>query len=96
MSDYYDKQGKPLELLEWAKRLEDMEYKRVAVDEIDNRRVSTDWLGLSHQLGEGPPLIFETMIFGTDEEYCARYSTEAQAIAGHAEVVRKLRAGEKL
>ena len=52
-------------------------------------RVSTVWLGIDHQFGNGPPLIFETMTFrGThalgDQE---RYSTEAQAIEGHRRMV---------
>jgi hypothetical protein len=59
--------------------------------------VSTVYLGMNHQWGDGPPLIFETMVFGGDEgEPCWRYSTEEQARAGHDRVVAALRAGEDL
>lgn len=53
-------------------------------------RISTVWLGMDHQFGAGPPLIFETMIFTDDENldtWCDRYATEAEAAAGHRRVV---------
>lgn len=44
--------------------LVDLDYKRVAFDKLDNGLdISTVWLGLDHQYGSGPPIIFETMIF---------------------------------
>ena len=59
----------------------------------DGRFVSTVWLGLNHQYGDGPPLIFETMVFGGDGDSreCERYSTEAEALAGHKAMVARLR-----
>ena len=54
--------------------------------EVAGYQVSTVWLGLDHNLwGEGPPLIFETMIFGTGPlaDSCWRYPTRAAALAGH-------------
>lgn len=54
--------------------------------------VSTVFLGLDHNWGDGPPLLFETMIFGgplSDSEW--RYSTWAQAEKGHAKAVRAAR-----
>lgn len=63
MSEYYDRQGNPLTLLEWGAMLErrEREYKVVAQDTINGRWfVSTVWLGYNHQYGDGPPLIFET------------------------------------
>jgi len=55
--------------------------------------VSTVFLGLDHNWGDGPPLIFETMVFGdtTHDQYQRRYSTESQALDGHAETVALLR-----
>ena len=57
------------------------------------RRVSTVWLGLDHSFGrEGPPLIFETMLFERDswsEEDVARHSTLEEAEAGHRRMVAK-------
>jgi hypothetical protein len=51
--------------------------------------VSTVFLGIDHQYGGGPPLLFETMAFGLpdDDEICERYSTEQQAREGHTAVV---------
>lgn len=52
-------------------------------------RVSTVWLGIDHSFTpDGPPLIFETMVFGGPMDmYTRRYSTQAQALAGHDETV---------
>jgi hypothetical protein len=60
--------------------------------------VSTVFLGLDHSFGGGPPVLFETMVFGMPDgsEYQDRYHTWQEAEAGHREVVRKLRNGEKL
>lgn len=51
------------------------------------------FLGLDHSFDDGPPLIFETMVFPSESDYadldCERYSTPAQAVAGHAAMVKK-------
>jgi hypothetical protein len=91
---YYDRQGNPIDgALEWAKRMKD--EKRVAETTLaDGTWVSTVWLGLDHSWGGGPPLIFETMVRlpdGTWDE-CERYSTEAEALAGHGAMVERWRA----
>lgn len=81
---FYDRDGLPLDLMVWARKFEDWEYKRVAFDEADGVEVSTVWLGLDHNWGDGRPLIFETMVFGgphNEEQW--QYSTEAEALAGH-------------
>lgn len=65
--------------------------KTVAYDKLDNETVvSTVYLAIDHSWGDGPPLIFETMVFGGkyDREQ-ERYSTEAEALAGHARWVEK-------
>ena len=57
--------------------------------------ISTVFLGIDHQWGKGPPLLFETMVFerskNTDLDM-KRYSTWDEAEAGHAALVRKWRA----
>jgi hypothetical protein len=76
-------------------------YKRIGEDYVGDYCVSTVHLGLNHQFGEGPPLIFETMVFGADgneitsfmDLYCDRYSTEAEARAGHERVVAAVKDG---
>ena len=102
---YYDRQGRLIggveATLEWGKRFEKATERRVAEDSVDNSKgefwVSTVWLGLDHNWGfEGPPLIFETMVFSKDEAdglYMERYATEEQAVEGHKEIVEWVRAG---
>jgi hypothetical protein len=95
--DYYDRQGNPLTTMEWARMVEkraDMTYKRVATTTLpDGKWVSTVWVGYNQQYGEGPPLIFETMVFRSEDDLsefdCDRYSTEAEAVEGHARMVAK-------
>lgn len=83
MSNYYNYDGTPLTLKEWAKKFETDE-RHIGDDFIDNIHISTVWLGLDHSFGMGEPLIFETMIFGGiyDQEQW-RYSTQTQAEIGH-------------
>jgi hypothetical protein len=62
--------------------------RQVCVDIIDGVRVSTVFLGLDHRWSEGPPLLFETMIFGGEhDQYQNRYSTWAEAVEGHAKAL---------
>ena len=64
-------------------------WRRVAFDNPrDGVRVSTVFLMIDHQFGGGPPLLYETMIFGGahDQEQW-RYSTRDAALAGHARAV---------
>ena len=91
MSDKYTLDGKkPIEcedLLTWAKWF-GTANRRVAQDERDGVRVSTVFLGLDHRFGgNGPPILFETMIFGGPHDQDQdRYSTWEEAEAGHAEM----------
>ena len=93
MSRYYDRQGNPVDTYAMAALFEDGDGRRVDKTAVsDGLEVSTVHLVIDHSWGEGPPLIFETMIFGGDhEQECWRYSTEEQAQAGHDAVVAWLR-----
>lgn len=91
---WYDKEGNPIEDLSLVEsKLCDYKYKVVAQTTLpDGKWVSTVWLGLDHTFsGEGPPLIFETMVFPSkgdfSETYCERYSTLEEARAGHERIV---------
>lgn len=55
--------------------------------------VSTVFLGLDHRhFGDGPPLVFETLIFGGPlEGEMWRYSSWDDAEVGHKAAVRKVR-----
>jgi hypothetical protein len=64
----------------------------VAQENIGDVRVSTVFLGMDHSFGEGPPLIFETMIFGGEhDEFQDRCSTYAEAEEMHARACRMVR-----
>lgn len=96
MMDRYDRQGNPIaDLMDWARLSEQDNYKRVAQVQIGDYWVSTVWLGLDHSFGDGPPLIFETMVFDRSDNdesdvWCERYSTESEALEGHDSVVKRL------
>jgi hypothetical protein len=101
-----DDAGNPVathDVLEWGRWYEKKPNRIIASTEIDGLRVSTVFLGIDHNLFDGgPPLLFETMIFGAPVEttllgrtrtmspaldYQERYSTRDQAIAGHTRAV---------
>lgn len=75
----------------------DDDYRRVEKTTIEEEtgetiEVSTVLLMIDHNfLGEGPPIIFETMVFGGEmDEACWRYSTEEAARDGHETIVEAL------
>lgn len=77
------------DVMVWAREFERGDKRRVDETRLPGGvRVSTVFLGLDHAWDAGPPLIFETMIFGgKHDEYQERYSTWKQAVAGHAKAV---------
>lgn len=72
--------------LRWAAWFENPDHRRIADTALfGNVRVSTVFLGMDHNFFfEGPPVLFETMIFGgpLDREIW-RYATIEQATLGH-------------
>ena len=93
---FFDKEGNPCSVEFWNEHFQDFEYKRIAKDEYGTVGiVSTVWLGMNHAWGDGPPLIFETMVFGVPkwEDYQDRYSTLAEAQEGHKRVVAAIYSG---
>lgn len=90
MVGFYNWDGKPISMWEWVALFE--RPRHVADTHLDEVRVSTVWLGSDHNFSStGPPLIFETMVFGgpLDEEQ-VRYATLEQARAGHDFMVMRL------
>ena len=58
--------------------------RRIAVDYRDGVRVSTVFLAINHRFAPGPPILWETMIFGGDHAgYQERYTSAAAARDGH-------------
>jgi hypothetical protein len=92
---YYRRNGTPYEgpnvIFKWGKDFKNPKYQIVKQSKLENGLfVSTVWLGIDHSFTEiGPPIIFETMIFGKDVLDCMRYSTEEQALKGHEQLCRK-------
>lgn len=59
--------------------------RRVAISTIGEWNLSTVFEGLNHNWGDGPPLLWESLVFGPPPfgGWRQRYSTRAQAEAGH-------------
>lgn len=91
MSKYFfDRQGNNISLEEFDDVMS--QDRRVAETTLkDGLWVSTVFLSVDHNYGNGIPLIFETLVFkekdtGAKVLDTRRYSTEAEALAGHDEV----------
>jgi hypothetical protein len=90
--------------IEWAMWFEDITNRLINYTQITSQiEVSTVFLGLDHRFhGQGPPILFETMIFAAGlpdlDQYQCRYSSYDDAQAGHAAAVRMARAaiGQKI
>jgi len=88
--NYILKDGKPIavdDVLEWALWFETAE-RVVAKDDIGGAHISTIFLGIDYNFDSGPPVLWETMIFGGEhDEYQERYTSEKDARAGHKRAV---------
>ena len=97
MTDKFILDGKtPVEshdLLAWGQWMQDAD-RVVAKIFIGDVNVSTIFLGLDHSFSDGPPLLFETMIFGGEhDQYQDRFATWEEAEAGHAKAVARVHDG---
>lgn len=82
------------DLLTWARWFETAE-RHVGDTTIGSVRVSTVFMGLDHRFGDGPPLLFETMIFSDgDGEESWRCSTWLEAEAQHAAAVKRVQSSQ--
>ena len=90
---YYRVDGSEMTMKEWATGRADGDWERAQRQTtIGDVEISTVWLGMDHSHGDGPPLIFETMVFGGGlDQQQWRYSTLEAAHAGHDEAVQKVR-----
>jgi hypothetical protein len=63
----------------------------------DGTRISTVFLGMDHNfILSGPPVLFETMIFGGEHDgYQERYRTWDEAEAGHRVAVELVKNSEQ-
>ncbi len=89
---YFNRAGQPVD--QATPEMWSEEARRVDLTEVGDYRISTVHLVVNHQFGDGPPLLFETMVFcgeSMQDQFAARYSTEAQAQEGHDNIVGMIR-----
>ena len=74
---------------EWGVFFNDMEQRRIAHTKVSPKvSVSTVFLGLDHSFSGGPPLLFESLVFGGKHDGdMLRYASYADAVKGHNELV---------
>lgn len=99
MSDNYisDKDGnvtKVDDIIEWAKQF-DNDQKKVTFTEFEGShiQVSTVFLGLDHSWDRGPPILWETMVFGLPisvDEIQIRYISLENSWIGHENIVKRI------
>jgi len=59
----------------------------------DRVGVSTVFLGLDHQWGDGPPILWESLVSGTSlDGQMQRYTSRADALRGHDALLEEVRA----
>jgi len=76
-------------LLEWAHE-NSRSDRHIGDETIGDLRVSTVFLGMDHNWGEGEPILFETIIFKNEVSlFEERYCTETQARQGHQEAIER-------
>lgn len=97
---YYDKEGLPITAMSWALLMESATYRLIKQDEAKNKNwVSTVWLGLNHGHKKGEILIFETMVFRSQDDTTIvsgrRYATEKKAREGHEELLAEANAAPR-
>jgi hypothetical protein len=97
MSDHYildeNKNPKPANLHEWAKWFEGNRNRIVKQETVGDAKVSTVFLGLDHSWGIGPPILWETMVFGGkyDQEQDRCSGGWIDALQMHERMVAKVR-----
>jgi hypothetical protein len=79
MGEHYILDGrdiKPVDLMTWARWLEtNRSDKIIKQEDVGPFWVSTVFLGLDHRFGDdGPPVLFETMVFGRNADGSVNYS----------------------
>lgn len=96
---WFDIDGNPIDVALANELLGDLDARRIAVDNVGPYEISTVHLVLDHQLAlsdePGPPLIFETMVFGSRSDQFDgamwRTATKFAALAQHDQTVALIR-----
>ena len=92
---FYDYDGAAISDEEWRedRMSRGGRPRHVGLTEVVEYIVSTVHLGIDHNWSDvGPPIIFETMVFGEGEwsDLQERYSTAEDAAEGHDRIVAEL------
>jgi len=79
-------------MMEVESLLTDGEKRIVAKTRYGGVAVSTVFLPIDHNYtGKGPPVLWETMVFGgRHDEECRRYTSKEDAVRGHFEMVQEI------
>jgi hypothetical protein len=96
----------PVDMLTWARWFEGpIDQRTVSQEYVGDWWVSTVFLGLDHEWRDGPPVLFETMVFAHEamafahresaDFFRRRYSTWEQASLGHRAIVAGLAGGRR-
>jgi hypothetical protein len=83
-----------VDVVTWGRWWAEFTNRSVGMTQITSEiEVSTVFIGVDHRhYGKGPPLLFETMIFGGPlDGHQWRYASWDDAEAGHAAAVHKAR-----
>jgi hypothetical protein len=98
MSVYYILEGHEAvktDLMTWARMFKKAD-RVVRKTTIGDAEISTVFLGLDHQFGDGPPLLFETMVFGGKlDQKQDRCTTWEEAEAMHEAMSGRVRSNER-
>ena len=90
-----DRTPVPIEnALDWGRWFEkNYGKRRVGDDKSHGYRISTVFLGLDHQFEEGPPLVFELMVFNPEGNavFCDRFPTWEEAEQAHNQMCEQVR-----
>lgn len=89
-----DAEGQPVpepDTMKWGTWFETAN-RVVAKTKTKDAEVSTVFLGVDHSFGVGPPILWETMVFGgpLDQDQ-DRYTSLADARKGHEDMVARVR-----
>lgn len=86
-------EGEPVpepDLMKWGAWFEPNRARRIVrQDDVGDILVSTVFLALDHDHSlQGPPILWETMIFGgPHDQYQERYTSKDAALEGHAKAL---------
>jgi hypothetical protein len=94
-----DENGEPVlepDFTKWGEWFENhYPARRIALSSVGEWTISTIFLGMDHSFEDGPPVLWETMVFGpepwSDQQW--RFTTREGAISHHDQIAEYIRQG---